>query len=185
MRIVKAQDERGVDCSTPQLAQDAIPISPSTRAKKARDASAFIGKGVHFKGTITHEGTIRIDGSFEGDIHTDGIILVSEGAEMKATVTAGTIVCKGKITGDICAKEKFIMQAPSVVIGDVRTPKLLIEEGAILDGTLEMSQNSRDAKREPALRDMRHSNHMRSLDHMRSSDDMCSSDQFVVRRMTI
>jgi len=167
MRIVKARDEQSVDYSPPQLAQDAIPISPSARGEKAKDVSAFIGKDVHFKGTITHEGTIRIDGSLEGAIHTDGIILVSEGAEMKATVTAGTIVCKGKITGDICAKEKFIMQAPSVVIGDVRTPKLSIEEGALLDGTLEMSQNSRDANREPALRDMR------------------SSDQFVVGRMNI
>jgi cytoskeletal protein CcmA (bactofilin family) len=173
MRIVKAQDEQGGDQSISLQSQDTISVSPASKIQGARDVSAFIGRGVHFKGTLTYEGTVRIDGAFDGEITTDGVVLVGEGAELKANVTAGTIVSKGKISGDIRAKETLILQAPSVTIGDVTATKLSIEEGAILDGGLKMGQESskqelyRDFKREPALRAIR------------------SSEQFAVRRMAI
>ena len=177
MRIVKAQDEQGVGQSISERSQDAISISPASTSpastiQGARDVCAFIGQGVHFKGSITYQGTIRIDGAFDGDITTDGVVLVGEGAELKANVTAGTIVSKGKITGDICAKEKLLLQSPSVTIGDVTASKLSIEEGALLDGSLKMGQEStgqqfREFKREPALRPVR------------------SSEQFAVRRMAV
>jgi cytoskeletal protein CcmA (bactofilin family) len=70
----------------------------------AQDVSAFVGKGVEFKGTISYSGTVRIDGSLDGEIHTEGVLLVGEEAVITAKVTAGTIVCKGKITGDVVAK---------------------------------------------------------------------------------
>jgi len=120
----------------------------SMRHDPGQDVSAFVGKGVVFKGTITYNGTVRIDGTLEGEIHTDGILLVGEEAIITAKVTAGTIVCKGKITGDIHARDKMKLRAPAVINGGVTTPMLSIEEGVLFNGTLEMEQAVPHSQRE-------------------------------------
>lgn len=127
--------------------------SPSgARPELAEDVSAFIGKGVEFKGTISYNGTVRIDGCLDGEIHTEGVLLVGEEAVLTAKVSAGTIVCKGKITGDIIAKEKIKLRAPAVINGGVKTPMLSIEEGVFFNGTLEMAEaNLREVPRETGL----------------------------------
>jgi cytoskeletal protein CcmA (bactofilin family) len=66
-------------------------------------------------------------------------LLIGEDAVIKAKVTAGTIVCKGQITGDILAKEKVTLRAPAVINGGVETPMLSMEEGVQFNGTIEMS----------------------------------------------
>lgn len=114
------------------------------------DVSAFVGKGVEFKGTISYNGTVRIDGHLDGEIHTDGVLLVGEEAVITAKVTAGTIVCKGKITGDVVANDKVKLRAPAVVNGGIKTPMLSIEEGVLFNGTLEMSQTVRDIRDVPS-----------------------------------
>lgn len=123
----------------------------SPRPETSQDVSAFVGKGVVFKGTITYNGTVRIDGTLEGEIHTDGILLVGEDAVLNAKVTAGTIVCKGKITGDITAREKMKLRAPAVINGGVTTPMLSMEEGVLFNGTLEMEQQARPVHKELPL----------------------------------
>lgn len=133
-------------------AETVMPVSRSSRSETGEDVSAFVGKGVDFKGTIAYQGTVRIDGTLEGEIQTEGVLLVGEEAVLKAKVSAGTIVCKGKITGDITAKEKVKLRAPAVITGGVKTPMLSIEEGVLFNGTLEMTQANRDMHKEPSLR---------------------------------
>ncbi len=105
------------------------------------EINAFVGKGVSFKGVISYNGTVRIDGNLDGEIHTEGVLLVGEDAVLTAKITAGTVVCKGKITGDISAREKVKLRAPAVVNAGVKAPLLAMEEGVVFNGTLEMSQS--------------------------------------------
>jgi cytoskeletal protein CcmA (bactofilin family) len=84
---------------------------------------------VSFKGVISYNGTVRIDGNLDGEIHTEGVLLVGEDAVLTAKITAGTVVCKGKITGDISAREKVKLRAPAVVNAGVKAPLLAMEEG--------------------------------------------------------
>lgn len=115
------------------------------------EINAFVGKGVNFKGVITYNGTVRIDGQLEGEIHTEGVLIVGEDAVLSAKITAGTVVCKGKITGDISAREKVKLRAPAVVNAGVKAPLLSMEEGVVFNGNLEMSQPStRDTPRDTA-----------------------------------
>jgi cytoskeletal protein CcmA (bactofilin family) len=118
------------------------------RSETGQDVSAFIGKGVVFKGSITYSGTVRIDGALEGEIHTDGILLVGEEAVITAKVTAGTVICKGQITGDIQAKEKMKLRTPAKINGGVTTPMLSMEEGVLFNGTLEMVQAAHPVQKE-------------------------------------
>lgn len=102
------------------------------------DVIAFVGEGVEFKGVISYQGTVRIDGQLEGEIHTNGVLLVGQGAVISAKVEASTIICQGRISGDIVAKEKIQLLAPGILDGSVKTPSLSMEEGVMFNGSCEM-----------------------------------------------
>lgn len=123
---------------------------------KTGEVIAFVGKGVEFKGTIIYSGTVRIDGHLEGEIETDGVLVVGEGAVIAAKVTAGTVISQGRITGDVIAKEKIKLLAPAIMNGSVAAPLLSIEEGVLFNGSLEMKRPEvREISRE--VRDVRDS----------------------------
>lgn len=100
----------------------------------------FLGKGAQFKGVLTFEGTTRVDGEIEGEIITQGTLIVGESGVIKAEVTAGTVVVGGRITGNIHASEKIQLLHNSVVTGSLTTHSIVIEDGAILNGICEMQQ---------------------------------------------
>ena len=145
------QDNRRSTQSLSNL-EEGVPTSPNTRPESTEAVVAFVGKGVEFKGTISYSGTVRIDGLLDGEIHTEGTLLVGEEAVLTAKVSAGTIVCMGKITGDVAAKEKIKLLAPAVLSGGVKTPMISIEDGVLFNGTLEMTQAVREMSRETSHR---------------------------------
>ena len=126
-------------------------VANTTVPEGAGDISAFVGKGVEFKGTISYSGTVKIDGFLEGEIHTDGVLLIGDEAVVQAKITAGTVVCKGKITGDVIAKESVKLRAPAVMNGSVKTPILSMEDGVLFNGALEMAHSMRELPREVSL----------------------------------
>lgn len=101
---------------------------------------AFIGQGVEFKGSINYKGSVRIDGRLDGELHTEGTLLVGKEAVITAKISAGSVISKGKITGDIEAKEKVLLLASANMDGSLNTPQLSIEEGVIFNGTIEMKR---------------------------------------------
>src|SRR5438093_11097028 len=112
---------------------------------------AFVEHGVECKGVSTYDGTVRIDGRLEGEIHTEGVLVVGEAAVITAQVTAGTVISRGKITGDIVASGKVRLLAPAALNGSVKTPLLSIEEGVLFNGSLEMAKAEQpEASRAPA-----------------------------------
>ena len=147
------EQEKNVQTSSrEQEGEEVIMVAAnSTIAEGTGDINAFVGKGVEFKGTITYSGTVRIDGYLDGEIHTDGVVLIGEEAVIQAKITAGTIVCKGKVTGDVVAKECIKLRAPAVMNGSVKTPVLSMEDGVLFNGALEMAQSVRELPREASL----------------------------------
>ena len=109
---------------------------------------AFLGKGTEFKGLITYNGTIRIDGHVEGEIVTEGTLVVGEGAVIHAEISAGTIINGGKITGNVTAMEKIQLLPTAVVDGSIKTPVLIIEEGVRFNGNCQMSGTAMVARKE-------------------------------------
>jgi len=112
----------------------------------ARDAlekdviKAFLGDDTEFKGVLSFEGTVRIDGKFEGEVHTHDNLIVGEGAEVKAEVQVGTILIQGYMEGDVNATRKIQIASKGKLIGNIHTPALHIEDGAILEGSVSMLQ---------------------------------------------
>jgi cytoskeletal protein CcmA (bactofilin family) len=146
------QEKKEETSSSEQEGKEVIMVAAnSTIAEGTGDINAFVGKGVEFKGTITYSGTIRIDGYLDGEIHTDGVVLIGEEAVIQAKITAGTVVCKGKVTGDVVAKECVKLRAPAVINGSVKAPVLSMEDGVLFNGALEMAHGVRDVPREASL----------------------------------
>lgn len=105
---------------------------------------ALIAKAAKVKGILkcNGHGTARIDGTMDGEIETRGHLLVGDGAVITAKVSAGTVTCRGRITGDIKAHENVRLQSSAVVNGSVITPFLLVDEGGEFDGKLTMLRNN-------------------------------------------
>lgn len=110
--------------------------------KKAQDGTGenftFLAKGVEFKGVVNFQGTVRVDGRVDGEIHTTGTVIVGEHAVIKGLVSAGTVIASGRINGTVTATEKVQMLKPGILIADIHTPAVSIEDGAHFHGMCDM-----------------------------------------------
>lgn len=104
------------------------------------DAHTILGREAKFSGKLTFEGAVRIDGRFEGEIHTDDLLLVGPSAEVKATLHVGSVVINGSVEGDVIATGSVEIKAPGRLKGNIVTPTLVIEKGVTFDGTCRMSE---------------------------------------------
>jgi cytoskeletal protein CcmA (bactofilin family) len=110
-------------------------------AQKKDDAhlKAYMGEDAVFNGSLTFEGTVRIDGRFEGQVVTNDTLIIGESGRIIADINAGTIICKGKVEGNLVAAQRIELHSTSQVVGTVKTPSLFVEVGGILDGECDMS----------------------------------------------
>lgn len=116
-----------------------IQLNTTLNNEKSLEAT-FLGVDALFKGELSFKGTLCIDGKFEGQIRTGDVLIVSETGDIKADIQAGTFVCKGTVKGNVVASQKIKMHPTSKIIGDVKTPSLDVEVGAVLDGKCDMSR---------------------------------------------
>ena len=96
-----------------------------------------MGKGARFKGSLSFEGTVRIDGRLEGEIHAKGTVIIGEPAIIEGDVSADTVISGGRVTGNIVASKKVELLAPGSLIGTIKTPLLSLEEGVTFSGNCE------------------------------------------------
>lgn len=113
---------------------------PANGSSGPTDMKAVLGKGSEFEGTLKFEGTVRIDGKFQGEVHSEGTLIVGENAVINGNVYVDSAVVSGEIRGNIKAKNRVELRAPGKVFGDVESPALIIEEGVIFDGNCQMSK---------------------------------------------
>ncbi len=108
--------------------------------KEVEEVRAFLGKGAEFIGKLIFNGTVRIDGDFQGEVHGEGALVVGEGALVKANIAVNSIYIGGDVQGNIDVKEKINIHSTGKFYGDVRTPVFIMEEGALFEGRSHMSE---------------------------------------------
>ena len=111
-------------------------------AANGSNLNAFLGEGTSFKGTLTFEGTVRIDGRLEGEIFTKDTLVIGEGAQVSAAIHAGVVVISGTVHGNITAERKTDIQASGRLYGNISTPSLVIEEGVVFEGACTMGSGT-------------------------------------------
>jgi cytoskeletal protein CcmA (bactofilin family) len=113
------------------------------------ELTGFLDDGTEFTGQMKFTGTMRIDGKYEGTIKSDSMLIVGESAHIKAEILeVGSISINGYVEGKIIAKEKIEVHSKGRVYGTVKTPSLVIDDGAILQGQCEMDQKGTEKKLE-------------------------------------
>lgn len=105
----------------------------------ARDEiNAFLGAGTNYQGKLHFQGAVRVDGNFQGEVVSDGTLVVGQEAVVEGQVRVGQLVLSGNIQGEVEAKNKVVLHKTANLQGNIRTPVLVVEEGAVLEGQLTM-----------------------------------------------
>ncbi len=116
-------------------------MSTKDQVENIKDIKAYLGEDTIFSGTLTFNGAVRIDGRMDGEVHTDDTLIIGEKGTLEADITAGTVICHGTVKGTIKAAKRIEIHASSEVVGSISAPSLLVETGALFDGTCDMTGN--------------------------------------------
>jgi len=106
--------------------------------RQAEGELSLIGSGTVVEGKITTEGSIRIDGTMVGDVLAKANAAIGASGVLKGTISAKNVSLAGKVKGSVMASEKLILESKSVLQGDIKSSKLVVDEGALFEGQCSM-----------------------------------------------
>ena len=109
---------------------------------KSDEYPTVIGADAVFKGELSFQGSVRIDGTFEGGIKTPGTVLVSQSGKVKAEVSAGSVTVDGSIEGNVISEGNVKLNSSAKLKGDVMAGKLQVAEGATWSGRCEVGPSA-------------------------------------------
>lgn len=108
--------------------------APARREAIVGEISTLLGRGSEFEGKLTFEGTVRIDGKLKGEVFSDDVLIIGEGAYVEAEIDIGEVIIQGNVVGNIRATRGIEIHAPGRVKGDLTTPSLQIDKGVVFEG---------------------------------------------------
>ena len=112
---------------------------PKSEDHKATERiTTTLGRETEFNGIMRFQDSLKIDGTFSGEIISSGFLYVEQGASVTANIRVGSVVVGGTVHGNIEATEKLEMLASGKVYGNIRTAKLKIADGVVFQGKCEM-----------------------------------------------
>ena len=109
------------------------------RAEQSRHGGNVVGVGLLFKGQISGNDDLLVDGSMEGSIQLGGgMLTVGSSGKLTADVVAREVVVYGKLRGNVAARERIDIKKDGSVVGDLTTGRIAIEDGANFKGSVEI-----------------------------------------------
>lgn len=113
-------------------------VVPATHAA----VTGVIEHGCEFEGKLVFQGTVRIAGTFKGEIYTPDTLIIGEGARVSAQIEAGVVIISGEVNGSIHAKHRVEIHKPAIFRGDILTPSLSVDDGVLFEGSSKMAQTA-------------------------------------------
>ena len=98
-----------------------------------------LNSDVELKGALKFAGELTFDGKLDGEINSDGTLNLGDNAVVKGNINVNSVVVRGKINGNLVAKDKIDIKAKTELFGDIRAAKLVIEEGVTFVGKSEIN----------------------------------------------
>jgi cytoskeletal protein CcmA (bactofilin family) len=96
---------------------------------------------VEIKGNLKFSGELTFEGKLEGEVNSDGTLLLGDSAAITGNINVNSVIIRGKVNGNVNAKEKLELKSKAEVFGDIRASKLAIEEGVTFVGKTEVNPN--------------------------------------------
>jgi cytoskeletal protein CcmA (bactofilin family) len=124
-----------------------------TIAREIKDGSlsGFVGSGTVITGEASFKSMLRVDGRFSGRINsTDGTLIVGAGGQVDANIEVAIATIHGIVNGDIVATDRIELGRAAKLTGNIQAPSLMIEQGAVFEGSCKMTQAKAAATKEPA-----------------------------------
>lgn len=117
------------------------PLSERAVQASAGELNALLGRGTRFAGKLTFEGKVRIDGYFEGEVFSEGTLIVGDEAELDATtIEVGTLIVRGgTVRGDIKATGAVEAYTPAKIYGSITAAEVFIDKGVTFEGSCRMT----------------------------------------------
>jgi cytoskeletal protein CcmA (bactofilin family) len=110
---------------------------------RSGELNTVIGKGSVIEGLLTVQSSLRVDGRVQGQVQASDSLVVGKDGEIEGEIKARNAIIGGRVKNRILATGKVVLEAHAVVHGEVKTGKLVIDEGAVFDGNCAMSDNGR------------------------------------------
>jgi len=110
-------------------------------SKNVTASMTFISEGTRIIGEISVEHDLRVEGSVKGAVSVGGALVLGPTGRVEGDITARSATLAGHVTGNLLAQEKLVLEGKSVLVGDLQTRELVIQEGAIFQGKCAMDAN--------------------------------------------
>ena len=104
--------------------------------------TTVFSKDTEFYGDLKFKKSLQINGYMEGEINSDGFLVVGEGAVVRANVRAQTVIISGEVHGNVEATDRLEIQTSGKLYGNIRTSKLKIADGVVFEGKCEMIKDA-------------------------------------------
>ncbi len=101
-----------------------------------------MAEDVHIKGSLRFETSLMIGGSLEGEITSEGLLVVGPTAKINAAIVTKRLVSQGEIQGDVTASEEVVLKGSAVQTGGTTTPSLIVESGSLINGFCVMKREA-------------------------------------------
>ena len=128
------------------------------------DITAFLGAGTIYNGQLSFVGSVRIDGQFTGEIKSEGTLILGKEAKVEGLINVCNLVLSGKLHGNVVVTGKTILHKTANLTGELMTRSLIIEEGALLQGTICMDPTIETAGVKSSLGDAAMDQGLREVD---------------------
>ncbi len=119
----------------------------TARTSVRGEGMAHIGKAIAIRGDLTGEEDLLIEGRVEGKVELPkNAVTIGQHGRVRAEVHAKSVTVIGRVAGNVLATERVEIQATGIVEGDVRAPRLVVQEGAVINGVIEMTGRENQAR---------------------------------------
>src|SRR5436190_16543602 len=111
----------------------------NTPSNNSNNSKNTLNSDVELKGTLRFSGDLTFDGKLDGDISSEGSLQLGDNAVVKGNINVTSVVVRGKINGNVTAREKIDIKSKTELFGDIRAPRLVMEEGVTFVGQTEVN----------------------------------------------
>lgn len=106
----------------------------------ATETNALLGQGTRFEGKLYFEGRVRIDGAFRGEIRSEDVLVIGEGADVEGEIDVATVIIKGgAVRANVRARQSIELYVPAIVSGTLHSPEIFMDKGVQFSGTCTMA----------------------------------------------
>ncbi len=113
-------------------------IVPAASEYTEEKVTTVIAEVLHIIGSLRFESSLLIMGSLEGEITSEGLLVVGPTAKIQATIGTKKLITYGEIKGDVTASEQVVLKKTAVQIGNITTQNIIIESGSVFNGSITM-----------------------------------------------